>query len=372
MTTLGTRTSCWLSERDLVARLLGHIDAGTTDLGPKVGRVPVEHYRDPARFAAELALLRRVPAAFCASAALPRTGSYQARTAAGVPLLVVRGRDGTVRAFRNSCGHRGTALADGTGCASAFVCPFHGWTYALDGSLAKVPHADGFADVDLAERRLPEVACRESSGLVWVDQDGPGTFEGIESLTGLTSDQILVGQRSFPVATNWKVLVEGFLEGYHIRSTHPTTFLPFGYDNVTALEQYGPHSRITFPFQRIEELRDQPPEFWHSEGVTTVVEHLFPNAVIPHLSSHRAVIVIEPVDVGLSQMQIAQFTTPAADGSVPTSAQRDIEFVELGLAEDRAMALEVQRGLAARSGDVVFARYESALTHFHDGLAARL
>lgn len=372
MTTLGTRTSCWLSERDLVARLLGHIDAGTTDLGPTVGRIPVDHYRDPERFAAELAMMRRLPVPFCASALLPRTGSYQARTAAGVPLLVARGRDGAVRAFRNSCGHRGTALADGTGCAQAFVCPFHGWKYALDGSVADVPHADGFTDVDLAERRLPEVGCREVNGLVWVDQEGPATFDGVADLPGLTPDQILVGQRVISVAANWKVLVEGFLEGYHIRSTHPSTFLPFGYDNLTVVEQHGPHSRITFPFKRIEDQRAQAPEVWHTEGVTTVVEHLFPNAVLPHLTAHRAFFVVEPVDVGSSLMYLTQFATPAADGSAPQAVERDMVFVEAGLVEDRAMAEGVQRGMGARDGDVVFARYESALTHFHDGLARLL
>lgn len=372
MTTLGTRTSCWLSEQDLIDRLLAHIDAGTTDLGERTGRVPLEHYRDEARFADELAMLRRIPIPFCASASLPRSGSYVARAAAGVPIVVLRDKHGVARAFRNSCGHRATTVVEGEGCAHALVCPFHGWVYALDGSVSHVPHAEGFPGVDLSTRGLVPVACRESNGLVWVDQDGPGTFDPADGLPDLTAGQIVVGTELIEVPTNWKILVEGFLEGYHIRATHPTTFLPYGYDNLTAIEHHGPHSRVTFPFRRIEDLRAQPPESWHTDGVVTSLNHVFPNVVLPRLTAHTAFIVVEPVSVSSSLLHITQLATPATDGSIPTSVARDIEFVRVGLAEDRAMAQIVQRGSAARSGDVVFARYESALTHFHEGLAEAL
>lgn len=372
MTTLGTRTSCWLSERALIARLLAHLDAGSTDLGPRTGRVPVEHYKDPVRHEAELSLLRRMPVPFCAAAALPRAGSYVARTAAGVPILAVRDREGRARAYRNSCGHRGTTVVQGSGCAHALVCPFHGWVYALDGSVSHVPHAEGFAGIDLATRGLVPVACLEANGLIWVDQDGPGNFSSIAGLTGLTEGHVVAGQERVPVPVNWKILVEGFLEGYHLRSTHPRTFLPYGYDNVTALEHHGPHSRVTFPFRRIEELRDRPPETWGTDGTVTMVEHVFPNVVLPRLTVHTALIVVEPLALDASELVITQLAAPAADGSIPKAVLRDIEFVGVGLAEDRAMAEIVQRGVRARGGDVVFGRFEGALTHLHEGLARAL
>ncbi len=372
MTTVTTRTSGWISERELIGRLLTHIDAGTTDLGERTGRIPVEHYKDPARFEAELALLRRLPIPFCASASLPRSGSYVARTAAGIPILALRDREGVARAYRNSCGHRGTTLVEGEGCSRALVCPFHGWVYALDGSVSHVPHAEGFAGIDLAERRLQPVACAEANGMVWIDQDGPGNFESAVGITGLTESQIVVGSEIIPVPVNWKILVEGFLEGYHIRATHPQTFLPYGYDNLNVIEHHGPHNRVTFPFRRIEDLRERPPESWHINGTLTMLEHVFPNVVLPALTSHIALIAVEPVTVGSSLLHITQLATPGADGTVPESVARDIDFVREGLREDRSMAEIVQRGVQARGGDVIFARYESALTHFHDGLAARL
>jgi phenylpropionate dioxygenase-like ring-hydroxylating dioxygenase large terminal subunit len=363
--------SVYLDDNQVIERVLAHIDAGTTDEGPRTGRIPIEAYLDPGRFAAEVALLRRLPIPFCPSQALPQPGSYHAREAAGVPILVVRDNDGQIRAYRNSCRHRGTPLVDGSGCARALTCPFHGWVYALDGRLSHVPHADGFGGLDESTRGLVPVPCRERDGVVWVNQE-VDDFDAVANVRGLMPSQVLVEHVEITVECNWKIFTEGFLEGYHIRATHPTTFLPFGYDNVTVLEQNGPHNRITFPFRRIETLRDTPREQWRIDGLVTQLDHVFPNAVFPRLTSHTAMIAIEPLDIATTRMDLYKMATPAADGSVPENARRDMAFVETGLKEDRAMARGVQRGLQCRTGDVIFARYEYALTHLHDELDAAL
>src|SRR5437899_1180680 len=126
----------FLTDAALTDRLLEHVAAGTTDVSDEVWREPVEHYLTPERLHAEVhRVLRRRFVAFCPSAALPDAGSYLARTVAGVPLVASRGRDGVVRVFRNSCRHRGTAVASGSGCSTSFACPYHGWVYGSDGSL---------------------------------------------------------------------------------------------------------------------------------------------------------------------------------------------------------------------------------------------
>ena len=156
----------------VVQRILDHIDNKTTDLSESSWREPVENYRSPARFAAEREMvLRRLPIPFCPSAALTEPGAYVARDAAQTPILAVRGNDGEVRAFRNACRHRGTQLASGSGCEKAFVCPYHGWTYGLDGALRHVPHEHGFLGLDKGARGLVPVACVERNGVVFVSQD---------------------------------------------------------------------------------------------------------------------------------------------------------------------------------------------------------
>ncbi|HUR74205.1 MAG TPA: aromatic ring-hydroxylating dioxygenase subunit alpha [Sporichthya sp.] len=362
----------YLSPVGLVDRIVAHIAAGTTDLGPRTGRVPVAHYLDPARLTAELGLLRRMPVPFCPSAALPEPGSFLARDAAGVPLVVVRGRDGEVRAFRNACRHRGTTLAEGSGCARSFVCPFHGWVYGLDGALSHVPDAYGFEGVELADRGLTPVPCQERAGLVFVQQEGEPAFASIAQVPGLTDRHVLVETERIPVEGNWKVLTEGFLEGYHIRQTHKNTFFPMGYDNLTVLEHSGRHSRVTFPFRRVEALGETPPEQWHLGKALTIVDHVFPNAVLARLTAHTALVVVEPAGQTSSVLVVYKLALPAEDGSIPDAVYRDFAFVETGLLEDRAMAEGVQRGYAARTEDVVFGRFEFALTHLHEGLAAEL
>ena len=156
------------SDVEIVRRVLAHVDARTTDEGD-TWREPVEHYVDPRRFAEELKLLRSSPSVFVPSATIPNPGDHVERAVFGVPLFAVRDRDGQARVFRNACRHRGVALVEGAGCSRALVCPYHGWTYRLDGSLAHVPHADGFPDLDASARGLVEVASREVDGLIVID-----------------------------------------------------------------------------------------------------------------------------------------------------------------------------------------------------------
>lgn len=367
-----------LDDAAVVDRVLEHVRGGTTDVGDGVWREPVASYRCPERLDAEVQrVLRRTATPFCPSAALPRAGSFVARPAAGVPLVAVRGDDGRVRAFRNACRHRGTELASGAGCRRALVCPYHGWTYGLDGALRHVPHADGFPGLDPARHGLVPVAAEEHRGLVFVTQQapkpggaGPAPWEGLPEL--VAADAELLDAREVAVDVNWKIHLEGFLEGYHIRSTHPQSFYPYGYDNLTLVERCGANSRVTFPFRRIEKLASVPRAERRVDGLLTYVYHLFPNALVTVLSRHTNLVVLEPVAVDRTRLVVYTLTN-RGDGDAE-SARRDAAFVgSTGAAEDLAVALAVQRGLGTGANDVfTFGRFESAIAHFHRNLGAAL
>lgn len=162
-----------MSDAQVIRRVLDHATNNTTDLGDDVWREAVHDYQCEERFAQELELFKRLPMVYCPSAALAENGSYVARTLAGVPLAAVRGDDGVVRAFHNSCRHRGMMLAQGSGTARAFVCPYHAWAYGLDGSLKNIPGKEGFPDVDKTEHGLVQVHAQERGGLVFVTQKEP-------------------------------------------------------------------------------------------------------------------------------------------------------------------------------------------------------
>jgi len=371
---------------EIVRRILAHIDAGTTDEGDG-WREPVENYLNPGRFADEMRLLRSMPSVFVPSAAIPGPGDHVERDAFGVPLFAVRGRDHRARVFRNACRHRGLALVECAGCSRALVCRYHGWTYRLDGSLSHVPHADAFPDLDMSTRGLVEVASREVDGLIVIDPlDTPGVDGAMPALTDGRPwrDKLLPAERLLYVDStrremNWKILVEQFLEGYHIRSTHTDTFFPLQYDDLNVVETFGPNSRITFPYRNIERLRDRPQTTWTTNARVTYVYQLFPNVMVATFPDFVLLVVIDPVDIDHSTLTTYAMVTPEVARRAQSNprerndASRGRTLLARGAVEDNEMSAGVQRGLRAGANAFVeFGRHESAIGHFHAALDERL
>ena len=359
-----------LDEAALVERIFQHIDAGTTDLGDTVWREPVSHYLSQERFEAECALIRRYPTPFCPSAALPEKGRYLARMAAGNPIVVTRDSYGLVRAFINACRHRGMQVAEGSGCTKVLSCPYHGWTYGLDGTLRGIPGQSGFPELDREEHGLKEIAAIERGGIVYVQQEGdidPRCFD--HALDYFSPDQPLFDQKVLTDSANWKLLYETLMEGYHIKSLHRESFYPFGYDNLNVVETFGPHSRVVYPFQRIEQLREVPRSERNLTGLVTSVYMLFPNASISVLSKHANLVILEPVSPTESQWVIYSLINTSSDGKPfeLEDTKRDAAFVnDSGQEEDRAAAAAIQQTLASGANShLTFGHFEKAIVHFH-------
>jgi len=362
-------------EATVVARIFEHIDAQTTDLADEVWREPVANYTSQPRYEAEIAkVLRRAPTPFCPSAALPQKGSYLARDAAGTPILAVRGQDGVVRAFRNACRHRGAQLVDGTGCKAAFTCRYHGWTYGADGRLRGVPHEHGFPGLDKATHGLVPVTAIERGGLVFVTQEGGATLGEADVFPDLFGPEWrLVATGAQEIPTNWKVVTEGVLEGYHIRWTHADTFYPRQYDNLSLVEHFGRNSRISFPFRAIEKQRALPPQSRSADRALTFLYHFFPNVAVATFPAHRQLIVFEPLAIDRTLTVSYLLTNQPADEAAQASLKKGKDFVNTGLDEDREVQIAVQRGLAARANEVfTFGLFEGAIRHFHRNVAAAL
>jgi phenylpropionate dioxygenase-like ring-hydroxylating dioxygenase large terminal subunit len=366
-----------LDEGALAERIFQHIDAATTDLGESVWREPVSHYLSHERFEAECAVIRRHPTPFCPSAALPQQGSYLARVAAGNPIVVSRDDVGTVRAFINACRHRGMQVAEGSGCAKALSCPYHGWTYGLDGTLKGIPGQAGFPALDRDQHRLVEISAIERGGIIYVQQEGEidsGTLE--YALDYFSADQPLFDQKVLTDSANWKLLYETLMEGYHIKSLHRESFYPFGYDNLNVVETFGPHSRVVYPFQRIEQMRDVPPNERNLTGLVTSVYMLFPNASISVLSKHTNLVILEPISPNESRWVIYSLINTAPDGTLFSleEAKRDAVFVnDSGQEEDRAAAAAIQQTLASGANShFTFGHFEKAIVHFHEQLERAL
>ncbi|WP_019203827.1 aromatic ring-hydroxylating dioxygenase subunit alpha [Tsukamurella sp. 1534] len=211
------------------------------------------YYVDPAVFASEQ---ERILEAmwFCAarSADLDRPGAFRTVQVGRESVIVSRSRRGEPRAFLNVCRHRGARLCtEQSGVAERrFQCPYHAWTYDLDGKLIAAPNLTGMPDIDRVEYGLRAVALREWLGYVWIClADDPPSFEDsvigevvdrlgdVDALSHYGIDGLALGRRIvYDVAANWKLIVENFMECYHCATIHPelTEVLPEFADGYAA------------------------------------------------------------------------------------------------------------------------------------------
>ena len=363
----------YMSDIDVIDRVLSHIKNGTTDRGVDVWKEPVENYVSADRLETERALFKKFPTPICPSAALKKHGDFITYTAAGTPLIIVRGKDGLARGFKNACRHRGTQVASGRGCAGAFVCPYHGWSYGLDGTLLGIPHEGGFPDLDKTKHGLVDVKILEVGGLIYVVQE-TGLENPQRLLDGLpeffSPDQDLFAQDEIVVDSNWKLFLESFIEGYHIKPAHGKTFYPFGYDNLNVIEMCGAHSRVTYPFRRIEKLANVPAEKRDATGSVTYLYQLFPNVIISQLTHHTNLGILEPIDETRTKFTTYSLTHSKGQADKETAlanARKDRDFVsETGQTEDIAVVEAAQQSLGSGANThFTFGHFEPAIVHFH-------
>ncbi|WGI21159.1 SRPBCC family protein [Amylibacter sp. IMCC11727] len=162
--------------------------------------------------------------------ALPNAGDYVTQDLAGQPIMVIRDKDGTLRAQSNVCLHRMSTLLHGRGNARSIVCPYHAWTYNLDGSLRGAPAMtlnEGFCK---EHYKLPQVRCQEWLGWVFVtlNSDAPDVADQLSDVEAMIADYDMANyQETFFEThvwdTNWKVLAENFMESYHLPVCHAGT-----------------------------------------------------------------------------------------------------------------------------------------------------
>ena len=189
---------------------------------------------------------------------IPGPGDYLVFKDLGVPLLVVRGTDGEIRCFYNTCQHRGAPVVrDDRGSARRLRCQYHSWTYEVDGgTLVSVPDERDFVGLNREERCLPQVSCETFGGWIFVNRDPEaqplrewlgGAAEMLEPFECSSLREVY--RESVVVPCNWKVCAEAFLEVYHFRHIH-------SHDGVSILDNRGAamglypngHSRMITPY----------------------------------------------------------------------------------------------------------------------------
>jgi glycine betaine catabolism A len=344
--------------------------------------VPASVYTDPARFAAEkAALFDRLPMVIAPSALLPQPNMAVAHDGFGIPLLLTRDKQGIAHVFWNVCRHRGTRLieADGPAKCPRIVCPYHAWTYTADGALAAMPRPDSFPGLDKADHHLKELPNVEAGGLIWFARED-SDFADARALApefdafGLAGHH-LFRSRVHDVPANWKLIMDAFLESYHVQRLHAQTIARFFTDGITVGDFIGRHQRSAVG--RNEYLAQIDHNDWPAlRAVITFAYQLFPATIMIMSPDYVNLMVLMPHSEGRTLVEDFMLIPEAP--STPEEIdhwERSWTLLDEGVfgAEDYHAAALGQNGLASGSIETLtLGTLETGIRHFHDQVEAAL
>jgi carnitine monooxygenase subunit len=274
--------------RELAPALVAMQRRGSTAMMPGARLDDVSFFVDPGQFTRELqAFFRDMPLVACLSAELPEPGSFRTFDDAGVPMLLLRGKDGKVRTFLNSCPHRGSRIVRvESGKASRFTCRFHSWTFDTEGKAIGIPEEEHFCGAIDTQKSLHECPAEERHGLVFVRTVPGSTIDLDAHLAGLGPDLAAIGldtaevthSDTLQVPANWKYGLDTFFETYHLNSLHRETFKGL-FSPVNVFDTFGPHHRYTFAPLGLADWVDMDAREW-SLDLIPLQYFIFPNTII--------------------------------------------------------------------------------------------
>lgn len=360
------------TQQTLIDRIASHRAAGRgTDVAEAVMRVPVEAYTDAGRLERERRLIADAPALVGLSGLVPRPRSYATVDIGDHSVVVTRDDDGAVHAMLNVCRHRGAEVTSGCGSAARLSCPYHGWSYALDGTGVSRRRGEHFDGEPSPLRRLPVL---ERDGLIWASADPDGSIpeqplHGAEhELAPLGLGELrLFGTTSFTRSLNWKLAIDTFCEAYHLSTLHRTTLAPLIHDDFALFDTFGPHGRLIATRASIAELDGLPRDRRRLLPHATILWFLVPNTVLLHQQDHIQLYQSRPGRTPDEAHLTVTLYVPARSERSDAYWQKNFDLlVTVTDTEDFATAAGIQRGYRTRAQDhVVFGRNEPALQHFH-------
>jgi phenylpropionate dioxygenase-like ring-hydroxylating dioxygenase large terminal subunit len=277
-------------------------------------------------------------------------------------------------------------VASGCGRARAFSCPYHGWTYALDGRLAGIPEAIAFDGIDKGKHGLTRLPAGERHGMIFIRlaPDGPLDIDVDAHLAGLGEDLGAYGferyghfaSETMTPAINWKFGIDTFLESYHLPALHRTTVAPLIRGNIGAFQPFGDHCRLTMLRFSSSEWDGRPEPEWKVLPHILPIYRLFPNSVLVFQSDHLETWRMLPGPTPeRSVIEFALYTPepPATDKARAYWKKNYDLAIRTVLDEDFALGEKMQRGfMSGLQAEVVYGRNEPALIHFHERLRAAL
>jgi phenylpropionate dioxygenase-like ring-hydroxylating dioxygenase large terminal subunit len=275
-------------ERPLLARLAEAVK--TKEPFSASFPLDVERYQNPERFQSERELFWGHPLVVAHVDELRESGDVITESVCGIGVVAAKDPQGIIRIFLNACRHRGAAVVEAP-CLKgrkALVCPYHAWAYNLDGRLRHVPSADSFANLDTQALGLVEVPSSVQGGFVWAQirgSDGAPDVArhlGPEIAADLDAVQLAEHRVHQKVEVerqcNWKLVMDAFAEGYHLRSLHSQSLARFFLDQAI-LDDFSPHARHLGARKNFVNVMDNL-EDARIRDHATLFYNLFPNVIL--------------------------------------------------------------------------------------------
>ena len=316
-----------------------------------------------------------------------KAGDYRLLDIPFAPVFVVCGKDGELRAFLNSCRHRGaTVLRELAGSANVLSCQYHGWTYNLEGKLIGVPESEGFPELNMEDHPLQEVRCERFGGFIYVnfDTDTPPLLEWLGPIAtqyGALADAPLriITKQSFEVNCNWKIATEAFREGYHISQVHRNTaaqglmgeksffemypnghgamFIPFRAD-LSQVDWEGMVAKSPLPILPGTDTND------FRQGVVQI--SIFPNAAFGLQPQGFPIFITWPLSADRCRLDLIYFAGDWGDATRPAELDGVINALEVLTTEDIGNLEAIQKSVAANPDlGIPLSTQECLIYHMH-------
>jgi phenylpropionate dioxygenase-like ring-hydroxylating dioxygenase large terminal subunit len=356
---------------------------------PRFPPIPGGRYNDEAFLDAEYrGLWKRTWLYACHADELPEPGSYMLWTMSGSPILIVRGKDMRIRAFYNTCRHRGAPLVKTeSGRCDGLVCSYHGWTYALDGQLINLRDKRDFVGLDTTSHSLVSVRCEQLANWVFVNED-PDASPLLDDLGPIPAqlEQFqphslrFVEKHGYDLKCNVKVLLDAFLEVYHLKSIHQNTVDRFLDHRGTTIALYrNGHSLMVTPNRRPDWV-DPGTRGMRGVDTATVISaknnpswNIYPNLVTPIDPTGCPFLVFWPTGPDSMRIECHWFAPDRPEGELgPLWATRIRNFDNI-LDEDLQFAEKIQKSVESPGFRGMTLNYqERRIYHWHEELDRRI
>ena len=313
---------------------------------------------------------------------VPKPGDYMVFVLCNEPIIVVRGEDNTIRAMSNVCRHRGALLAEGRGNNKRLVCPYHHWSYDLEGKLAGAPRMEAHKNFDRSNCRLPRFATEEWNGFLFVclAEGAPPLAPRLAPLAKLIHNYHVEQMKMLYVAdeiweTNWKCLIENFMEGYHLSPLHKTTLHLV---NPTRLCTHLPAGESYFGYNAgyspdLPRSQKGHPDLTDAEADNCVMFAIPPGLVSGIGGDYSSFICIQPETASRVRAKLGLIFY--GEDWPQAAVNHAVTLFNATMAEDKAVLVDLMRGMASSHharGPLAPADFEGPVLDFYRFYSKRL